>query len=240
MKIHHDRHVTKLFFSRETVIESPSTTRVKTLQETKEELLDLLPRMKGTSEELSRVESCVNTLEALYSPPQTLEFFNLVQEGSWQLLFSTRLQGGPRLNFRFKELVQRVHPNQLQGDIVNTAQWDLRSEESDDSNGGWNCYGTFSATCDYHIHHGARMTMQLRDHKIELLPGSKVPQDLQALVGLIHRSIPAEMFDPSNHSMDTTYMDAEFRIVRMTGATHEGVRNIFMRSSGFAINPVSE
>jgi hypothetical protein len=236
-----DRHTPpELFLSRESVMESPSTSRVKTLQETKQELLDLIPRMKGTPEELSRVESCVNTLEALYSPPQTLDFFNLIQEGSWQLLFSTRLQGGPRSNFRFKELVQNVSPNQLQGDIVNMAQWDLKSDELDNPNGEWNCFGTFSATCDYQIQQGSRMMMQLKDHKIELLPGSMVPQNLTALVGLLHRSMPAEMFDPSHHSMDTTYMDAEFRIVRMTGVMYEGVRNIFMRTSSFVINPVTE
>eukprot|EP00804_Cyclotella_cryptica_P018869 CCRYP_006409-RA/>CCRYP_006409-RA protein AED:0.28 eAED:0.28 QI:0/0/0.5/1/0/0/2/571/79 len=61
---------------------------------------------------------------------------------------------------------------------------------------------------------------------------------LVLLVRLLHRAIPKEMFDPNSHAMDTTYLDADLRIVRLTGAVHEGVRNIFMRQGTIVINPV--
>jgi hypothetical protein len=41
--------------------------------------------------------------------------------------------------------------------------------------------------------------------------------------------MPREIFDPTDHAMDTTYMDADLRIVRYTGPIFEGVRNIFVR-----------
>lgn len=57
--------------------------------------------------------------------------------------------------------------------------------------------------------------------------------------GLLHRAIPKEMFDPNGHAMDTTYLDADIRIVRLTGPSHEGCRNIFMRQGSLIVNPMS-
>ena len=73
------------------------------------------------------------------------------------------------------------------------------------------------------------MVVTLEDHKIHLALGSKVPPDVPALVGMIHRTMPLELFDPSDHAMDTTYLDGELRIVRLTGPRWEGVRHIFRR-----------
>ena len=75
------------------------------------------------------------------------------------------------------------------------------------------------------------------DLKIELSKGSVVPNDTQELVGLIHRAMPTELFDSTDLAMDTTYLDTDIKIVRFTGARHEGVRNIFMRKGLIEINP---
>jgi hypothetical protein len=58
------------------------------------------------------------------------------------------------------------------------------------------------------------------------------------MVALLHRAIPKELFDPDNHAMDTTYLDAELRIARLTGPKYEGVRNIFFRKGQLEIKPV--
>lgn len=68
----------------------------------KSRLLDLLPRMTGSSAEFKDVETLVNALEARYAPVQTLDFLNLAMSGDWQLLFSTNLSGGPKTNFRLR------------------------------------------------------------------------------------------------------------------------------------------
>lgn len=213
----------------------PMAEKPLTVQQIKDQLLELLPRMTGTEEDFRAVEEYVNLLEAKYAPPQTLGFLNLAMGGEWQLLFSTTLRGGPRPNFRLKELVQRVEPNGLDGTVVNVCQWDL----DDDDDGAFDCSGTFSAICDYEINQGSRMLMELKDHKIELLPGSAVPTDVQGLVGLIHRIMPTELFDPNEHAMDTTYLDGDLRIVRMAGPSYEGVRDIFIRVGSMEINPVA-
>lgn len=201
--------------------------------EIKEKLLDLVPRMMGSEEEFRLVESYVNALESDYTPPQTLDFLNLAMGGEWQLLFSTNLRGGVRPNFRLTEMLQKVEPGKLEGTVTNVAQWDLAQQE-----GIFDCSGTFSAVCDYTINQGARMVMELKDHKIELARGSKVPDDIQGLVGMIHRSMPTELFDPSEHAADTTYLDVDLRITRMTGSKFEGVRDILIRKGSMEINPV--
>ncbi len=113
------------------------------------------------------------------------------------------------------------------------ASWDLSQEE-----GVFDASGSFASAMSYLINQGARMTIdEDLDLKIELSKGSSVPKDTQDLVGLIHRAMPTELFDSTELALDTTYLDTDIRIVRYTGARHEGVRNIFMRKGLIEINP---
>ena len=201
----------------------------------KEKLLDLLPRMTGTPEESRLVEAYVNTLEGKYTPVQTLDFLNLAMCGEWQLLFSTNFAGGPKPNFRLRELFQRVETNNLEGSVTNEATWDLAEGGST-----FESTGTFSVKCSYQINQGARMVMKLEDHVLKPAHGSKLPQDVPALVGLLHRIMPKELFDPNDHAMDTTYLDGDMRIARMTGPKFEGVRDIFIRRGSMQINPTKQ
>ena len=201
------------------------------VMQVKEMLLDLLPRMTGLDEEFRAVESYVNALEGRYMPVQTLEFLNLAMSGEWQLLFSTNLAGGPKPNFRLRELLQRIEPGTLNGNITNQATWDLADDGST-----FDASGTFSAKCSYEINQGSRMVTDLDDHVLNLAKGSKVPKDVPALVGMLHRAMPKELFDPSEHAMDTTYLDGDLRIVRMAGPRLEGVRDIYIRKGSIEIN----
>jgi hypothetical protein len=201
-------------------------------EQVKEKLLDLLPRMTGTPEESRLVEAYVNTLEERYTPVQTLDFLNFAMCGEWQLLFSTNFAGGPRPNFRLRELFQRVEADNLEGIVTNEATWDLAEDGPT-----FESTGTFSVKCSYQINQGSRMVMELEDHVLSPARGSKLPQDVPALVGLLHRIMPKELFDPNDHAMDTTYLDGDTRIVRMTGPKFEGVRDIFIRRGRMEINP---
>lgn len=203
----------------------------------KDELLDLLPRMMGNEEEFRTVEKLVNGLEAKHTPPQTLGFLNMAVAGEWQLLFSTNLaSGGNPAQFRLRELIQRIEPNNLKGTITNEAVWDL----AEDQDGVFDATGTFSVVCSYSINQGARMVVDLDDHILKPARGSKIPKDVEALVGRLHRAMPKEMFDPQAHAMDTTYLDADLRIVRMTGPRFEGVRGIFIRRGSLEIDPTKK
>jgi hypothetical protein len=203
--------------------------------EIKRRLLDLLPHMTGTPEEFKEVESYVNTLEDRYTPVQTLDFLNLAMSGEWQLLFSTNLYGGPKSNFRLRELFQRVEANSLEGTVENQAAWDLAEDGAT-----FDATGTFAVKCSYKINQGSRMIMNLEDHVLQLGKGSVVPKDVEGLIGLLHRAMPKQLFDPNDHAMDTTYLDGDLRIVRMTGPRFEGVRDIFIRRGSMEINPVKD
>ena len=200
----------------------------------KDRLVDLLPRMTGLEEEFRTVESYVNTLEEDYQAAQTLDFLNFAMQGEWQLLFSTNMAGTPNpAKFRLRELIQRVECNQLEGMVTNEVLWDLAEEED----GDFDVTGTFSVQCSYEINQGARMLLSLEDHVLKPSRGSRIPQDVQALVGLLHRAMPKELFDPSDHAADTTYLDGNLRIVRYTGPRLEGVRDIFIRRGALEIDP---
>lgn len=205
------------------------------VHEVKEELLDLLPRMTGTEEEFSKVESYVNALEDKFIAPQTLDFLNLAMAGEWQFLFTTNQLGRPSPVLRLTELVQKVDVNGLKGDVITQASWSLLGDS-----GSFDVYGNFAAKLPYDINQGARMTLgQEDDHNLSIAlgKGSGVPSDTEGLVGLIHRAMPTEMFDASDLALDTTYLDTDIRIVRFTGKRHEGVRNIFMRKGAFDLDP---
>lgn len=83
------------------------------------------------------------------------------------------------------------------------------------------------------------MVIDVDEHVMELARGSKLPENVPAVVGTLSRVMPAEMFDPSEHAMDTTYLDGDLRIVRMTGPKFEGNRDIFIRQGSMEINPES-
>lgn len=202
-------------------------------EDAKSALIELIPRMTGSDEENRSVESYVNLLEDKYSSIQTIDFLNLAMSGDWQLLFSTNLMGRPNRKLRLTELVQKIEADGFNGTLTNLATWDYAEDEA-----AFDASGNFNIKCSYSINQGARMVIDLDDHELRLAKGSNVPSDVPEVVGLLNRAIPKEMFDPNNHAMDTTYLDADLRIVRLTGPVHEGVRNIFMRKDTLKIQPM--
>jgi len=217
-------------------------------EEAKQNLLKMIPQMTGTEEEYSLIQSYVNLLEEQYSPIQTIDFLNLAIMGEWQLLFSTNVMPIPRKNLRLRELIQNIQPNEEErrnGTVVNSAKWDYYAQDDDDDDSTttnqqlFNTNGNFNIKCSYSINQGARMVIELNEHEVRPSKSSNKQiqsKDVPKLVGLLHRSIPAEIFDPNNHAADCTYLDADIRIVRMTGDKHEGVRNIWMRKGSLEIS----
>ncbi|KAL3806722.1 hypothetical protein ACHAXA_008218 [Cyclostephanos tholiformis] len=202
--------------------------RALTVDEAKTALMELVPRMMGIDAKYRAVESYINLLEDRYSPVQTLDFLNLAMAGEWQLLFLTNLLRRPNRRLRLQELVQRIETrNGFDGSLTNVAQWDYAEDgEAFDAN------GNFSIKCSYSISRGSRMAVDLKDHELRPAWGSRIPEDVPTMVGYLHWAIPREIFDPDGHSMDTTYLDANLRIVRLTGPNHEGVRGTFSCARG--------
>ena len=121
------------------------------------------------------------------------------------------------------------------------ALWDLAEDGGDTNNNNFDATGTFSVVSQYQINQGARMVLlDEPNHILEPARGSKIPKDVPALVGMLHRAMPKELFDANEHAMDTTYLDADLRIVRMTGPRLEGVRDIFIRRGSIEIDPTGE
>lgn len=220
---------------------------VPTVDEAKSALIELVPRMTGNEDEYRLVEGYINLLEDRYIPVQTLDFLNLVISGEWQLLFSTNLMARPNKRLRLRELVQQIETNGLDGKLTNVARWDYAEErvkdDNDDGMGNneivFDSNGTFSIKCSYSIKAGSRMSVTLNDHELRPNWGSTIPIDIPKLVGYLHHAIPDELFDPNYHSLDTTYLDANLRFVRLTGPKNEGARNIFIRKGSLEISPTS-
>jgi len=196
-------------------------------------LLELLPKMTGSAEEFHLVEVYINALEDKFQHPQTLGFFNMALAGDWQFLFTTNQLQRPNRKLRLSEVLQKINTNELKGNMTNEVRWDLAEDGS-----VFDAFGTFSYKTAYVMKQGARMTIDV-DHDMSLVlsKGSQLPKDAQGLVALIRTAMPAEMFDASGSVMDTTYLDADIRIVRFDGSGHQGVRNIFMKKGAMQLYP---
>eukprot|EP00560_Eucampia_antarctica_P004511 CAMPEP_0197831822 /NCGR_PEP_ID=MMETSP1437-20131217/12275_1 /TAXON_ID=49252 ORGANISM="Eucampia antarctica, Strain CCMP1452" /NCGR_SAMPLE_ID=MMETSP1437 /ASSEMBLY_ACC=CAM_ASM_001096 /LENGTH=312 /DNA_ID=CAMNT_0043434909 /DNA_START=180 /DNA_END=1118 /DNA_ORIENTATION=+ len=208
----------------------------KSPSEIKDKLVDLLLHMTGKEEEFRLVETYVNVLEEKFISPQTLGFFNMAISGDWQFLFTTSVNNRPSSKLRLSELVQKVESDEaspFEGKLITKANWALAEDDTQT----FDCYGSFTIECLYKVNQGTRMIIDLDQHLLEPAKGSKIPKDVQGLVGMLHRAIPKEMFDPEGLAIDTTYADPDVRIVRFTGKRHEGVRNIFFKSGSVAFDP---
>jgi len=210
--------------------------KLSSISEIKSRLIEIIPRCTGKREELETISVLVNALEEKYTPMLTLDFLNLAMEGDWQLLFTTNQLGIPLRNLRLRELYQRIEPNIASGRILNVAQWDLA--ENEPSN--FDCTGTFTVQCSYKINPTGRIILSLENHILKPI-GYNLPSDVPKLVSMLFKSMPNELFDPNQLGMDTTFLDENLRIVRMTGGgeTFEGVRNIFIRKGVVAIDPTA-
>ena len=149
-------------------------------------------------------------------------------------------EGQHSRRLRLVNIVQKIEALGYNGSLTNVAQWNYddntngeAEENMPSSSKGSSSNGSFSIPCTYTINQGSRMIIQVSDDR-QLRPAkidSKViiPDNVQELVAYLRRIMPREIFDPTDHAMDTTYMDADLRIVRYTGPIFEGVRNIFVR-----------
>lgn len=131
--------------------------------------------------------------------------------------------------------VESKSATSFDGTVSTEVAWEL-------ANDGFNfdARGSFTVISKYQINQGARLILELEESVLKLSKGSELPKDVEALVGLLNRAMPKELFDPSDHAMDTTYLDGDLRITRMTGPRFEGVRDIFIRRGSMEINPVQQ
>jgi len=198
--------------------------------ELKTQLLDLIPKMTGKDpEENEKVISLINQLEVNYSqtPIQTLDFFNLMVVGKWQLLFSTNQLGRPNPKLRLTRLIQDIQPDSEKknnGKVSTIAAWDYAQNYEYDPDyytpPTFDVSGTLSVKSDYSMSSkgAARMETTLKDHELELKKGSQVPpmDKFSEIFSMINKAMPTELFDPSDLAADTTYIDGDVRIMRLT------------------------
>ena len=176
----------------------------------------------------------------LLLPPPHLRRAAALQSSTTTALMDSGGEEERRRQLRLVNILQKIDADGYNGSVTNVAQWNYEENhtngvdaQSSSSSKESNSNGSFSIQCTYNINQGSRMTIQVSDDR-QLRPakiGSKViiPDNVQELVTYLRRSMPREVFDPTDHAMDITYMDADLRIVRYTGPNFEGVRNIFVR-----------
>lgn len=139
-----------------------------------------------------------------------------------------------RLRYFKSEMFQRVESisiNSQKGTVSNEVSWEYAEDGI-----LFDVSGSFTVVCGYEINRGARLELTLQDSILKLARGSTVPEDIESLIGLMNRAMPKELFDPSNHAVDTTYLDGDMRITRMTGPRFEGVRDIFVRRGSIKLH----
>lgn len=190
-------------------------------------LLRILPSFINLETQSSKVGELIMELERDAAPPATPEFTSMFLEGDWRLLFSssrpTQLSG----EIRVRRIVQSIRtvPDKT---LINTVDWTWTKPGTDVG-----VEAVLRVICSYEFAGATRINVSLEDHQVRIPPqgaGPIQPEELQALVIDLQRSIPIELFDPSG-LQDVSVIQPDFRIARFLGKRIAGVRNVFQSDS---------
>lgn len=172
-------------------------------------------------EENRKFESIIKILESKFSPILTTQFLIFALGGEWNLLYSNAITKNEYNNLEFN-ITQKVIPTKfdsINGSLVNKIAWRLKcSTDIIDT-------GDLIVKSNYTVTPNGKLEVTLDEHI--LLP-LIVPDDVEALVSLIQRSVPIEIFDPDGTTFYDTYLSPELRITRIIGSTWSKV-NVFVK-----------
>lgn len=184
------------------------------------ELLQLLVPF-DVADRKSRIENIVDYLESRHVPIHTADFFQLAVGGEWKLMYTNSYNplADPNLQMRYSQII--LHDGQS-GKLKNILHW-----KTDDGNGE-------SYTGELHVDSGYKLTSKgimsvaLEEHRLH---ADMSPDHAESLIMAIQRTVPIELFDPDECSIETTYVDPQIRIVRVTvPRLFAPVINIYSRS----------
>jgi hypothetical protein len=174
------------------------------------------------SEENVKIESLINFLESKFSPIMTTPFLNLVVSGEWNLLYSNTAtkKEYKNLELNITQVLTPLTSDSFNGSLVNKIVWRLKN--SVDFIIGT---GDFIVRSNYTVTPKGSLEVRLYEH---ILKPVIVPDDIEALVISIQRSVPIELFDPDETIFYNTYVDPKLRITRVVGSKWSKV-NIFVK-----------
>lgn len=175
------------------------------------------------SEENVKIESLINFLESKFSPIMTTPFLNLALSGEWNLLYSNTATKTEykNLELNITQVLTPLTSDSFNGSLVNNIVWRLKN--SVDFIIGT---GDFIVKSNYTVTPKGSLEVRLYEH---ILKPVIVPDDIEALVVSIQRSVPIELFDPDETIFYNTYVDPKLRITRVVGGKWSKV-NIFVKS----------
>lgn len=188
-------------------------------------LFELLSTFVNSDIQVGPIEKAVLKLESFKMIPATPEFAELALAGEWRLIFSS-LGKISRTPYKLDRTVQRFEP-QLKR-MINQVDWEFPAKNEVDT-----VSARMLINCEYTLVGPSRLNIKLLDHKVKILPrddgsSAELPDNMQAVIDDMRRSIPIEFFDPSG-LCDISYIEPEYRVARFLGRRIAGVRDVFIR-----------
>lgn len=205
----------------------PLLNKQMSASDERQKLVELLSTFVNSDIQVEPIEKAVLKLESFKMMPATPEFTELALAGEWRLIFSS-LGKISRTPYKLDRTVQRFEP-QLKR-MTNQVDWEFPAKNEVDT-----VSAQMLINCEYTLVGPSRLNIKLLDHKVKILPredGSSVelPDNMQAVIDDMRRSIPIEFFDPSG-LCDVSYIEPEYRVARFLGRRIAGVREVFIRIS---------
>eukprot|EP01031_Cornospumella_fuschlensis_P040642 gene40642-49551_t len=212
------------FFS-DISVENPVGSVVKSVSAAREELLLLLSPGAAplTAHQHMRVEYLSKVLEKSNIPIQTIPFLNLAVQGSWRQVYSNVLlrNPSPLLECNITQTIEPADAASLSGRLLNTIFY------AHDMSGGQVSTGKVEVQCEYTCNSKGEMHVKLLEHV--MLPDNNVPEDIEAFLLDLQRSVPYDTFDPNDSTQKLLFVDPELKVVRVQSSQMVNVLNVYLR-----------
>jgi hypothetical protein len=141
-----------------------------------------------------KLHKLLGALESTYQQIATMEFFNLVHEGDWELQYCNA--------FPFSNefaIYQIIQTNATKGAITNQ----IKCKEG----------SSLDVSASYSLTESGSMSITLLEHILRLEGTSA--ENAEVLLESIQGNIPFEFFDPDKLFFSSSYVDTELRITRI-------------------------
>ena len=192
-------------------VENPYGDVITSKAAARKEILEILRTKVDSLDIHFRLEYLVKVLERTHTPIQTIPFLNHAIAGKWNKVYTNVIS--PRavssLKCDVQQIVQYNSSKLDEGWLTEQLSWCLvPTDNGKGSPGGSSSQcdtaieGLFEVRCSYSVNSRGQLSVCVEEHCLR--PNGRLPDNVEAFVLDLQRTVPFESFDPDGTIIDIT------------------------------------